>query len=269
MKYKNYSNLLNYFWVFIIIFLFAGGFRLLTQIFGAIIGLLINFLPLLIFGYIFYRLFFSIKKNTQIQDSIKTSSIDHQHFVELAVRIITFVIKADRKIEQAEIDSVLKFFEEKLHFTKEKVLWISDLLAASLKQEDNLDDICDQVNNEFSYEAKLILLDLIYRVAASDNEIVGEELKVIEKMVRFLAIPKKDVERISAQYSKYIDQDLMHLKMLGLENKTTDEEIKKAYREAAQKYHPDKVAHLGEEFKQMAEEKMREINKSYEYLTQK
>ena len=44
------------------------------------------------------------------------------------------------------------------------------------------------------------------------------------------------------------------------------EEIKKAFRTLSMQYHPDKVAHLGEEFKRVAEEKMKEINGAYHYF---
>jgi DnaJ-class molecular chaperone len=44
------------------------------------------------------------------------------------------------------------------------------------------------------------------------------------------------------------------------------EEIKKAYRELANKYHPDKVNHLGEEFKQLAEKRFKEIEEAYRKL---
>jgi DnaJ like chaperone protein len=43
-------------------------------------------------------------------------------------------------------------------------------------------------------------------------------------------------------------------------------QIKKAYRRLAMKFHPDRVGHLGEEFLQEAEIKMKEINEAYEYL---
>jgi len=32
------------------------------------------------------------------------------------------------------------------------------------------------------------------------------------------------------------------------------------------KYHPDKVSHLGEEFQQIAKEKSQEINRAYEMV---
>ncbi|MCP3874440.1 MAG: DnaJ domain-containing protein, partial [Desulfobacteraceae bacterium] len=42
--------------------------------------------------------------------------------------------------------------------------------------------------------------------------------------------------------------------------------IKKSYRKLSMKYHPDKVSHLGDEFKKVAEEKMKDINAAYDYF---
>jgi DnaJ like chaperone protein len=43
-------------------------------------------------------------------------------------------------------------------------------------------------------------------------------------------------------------------------------EIERAYRRMLAKYHPDKVAHLGEEFQHIAHEKVITIKKAYEML---
>jgi hypothetical protein len=53
---------------------------------------------------------------------------------------------------------------------------------------------------------------------------------------------------------------------LGLKPGATVEEIREAYRVAAAKYHPDKVAHLGKEFQQLAHEKFVAIQRAYERL---
>ena len=44
------------------------------------------------------------------------------------------------------------------------------------------------------------------------------------------------------------------------------EEIKTAYRKLASQYHPDKVAHLGKEFQELAEQKFKEIQEAYQKL---
>jgi DnaJ like chaperone protein len=55
---------------------------------------------------------------------------------------------------------------------------------------------------------------------------------------------------------------------LGIEPTATNDELKKAYRRMAMKYHPDKVANAGEEIRQQATEKFRGINEAYEYIKQ-
>ncbi|MBW1956146.1 MAG: DnaJ domain-containing protein [Deltaproteobacteria bacterium] len=55
--------------------------------------------------------------------------------------------------------------------------------------------------------------------------------------------------------------------VLGVRPGASSEEIKKAYRELANKYHPDKVDHLGEEFKALAAKRFKEIQSAYEILT--
>lgn len=44
------------------------------------------------------------------------------------------------------------------------------------------------------------------------------------------------------------------------------EEISAAYRRLVREYHPDKVANLAPEFRELAEQRMKEINAAYEQL---
>lgn len=52
--------------------------------------------------------------------------------------------------------------------------------------------------------------------------------------------------------------------VLGVSPEASDEEIKKAYRELAKKYHPDKYANT--DLAELAGEKMKEINAAYEEI---
>ncbi len=54
--------------------------------------------------------------------------------------------------------------------------------------------------------------------------------------------------------------------ILGLPRNAPPEEITRAYRQLAAKYHPDKVQHLGEEFQHLAEERFKEIQAAYDEL---
>src|SRR5579863_4065006 len=54
--------------------------------------------------------------------------------------------------------------------------------------------------------------------------------------------------------------------ILGLDRKCTEDDIKKAYRTLAIKWHPDKHNQDTEENKKIAEDKFKEINRAYEIL---
>jgi len=75
---------------------------------------------------------------------------------------------------------------------------------------------------------------------------------------------KRDESRTctsSAEFSKWDPYEI-----LGLERSASQEEIKSAYRQLAGKYHPDKVEHLGEEFKTLADSRFKEIQRAYQEL---
>ena len=57
--------------------------------------------------------------------------------------------------------------------------------------------------------------------------------------------------------------------VLDVSRDASPEEIKKAYKKLANKYHPDKVLHLGEEFRKLAEERFKEIQEAYRELMPK
>ncbi len=57
--------------------------------------------------------------------------------------------------------------------------------------------------------------------------------------------------------------------ILGLDPSATQDEIKTAYRELANKYHPDKVAHLGKELQDLADQRFKQIQDAYDQLVRK
>ena len=54
--------------------------------------------------------------------------------------------------------------------------------------------------------------------------------------------------------------------VLEISGKASQEDIKQAFRRLANKYHPDKVSHMGDEFKELAERRFKEIQEAYQKL---
>ena len=55
--------------------------------------------------------------------------------------------------------------------------------------------------------------------------------------------------------------------VLEIDSSASVEEIKKAYRKMARKYHPDLVANLGPEHSKAAEEKFKKVQAAYERIS--
>lgn len=69
--------------------------------------------------------------------------------------------------------------------------------------------------------------------------------------------------------SSSASEESRHAKVLGLTGQITKQEIKAKYRELVTKYHPDKVSHLGDDFLEVAQRKIIEINAAYIYFKKK
>ena len=86
------------------------------------------------------------------------------------------------------------------------------------------------------------------------------EIKVINKISNLLGISNTEYQSIESMFKEDLDSAY---KVLGINSNSTDLEIKKAYRRMANKFHPDKIAHLGEEYKNIAQEKFKSVSDAY------
>ena len=55
-------------------------------------------------------------------------------------------------------------------------------------------------------------------------------------------------------------------KILEITKNATNEEVKKAYRKMAVKFHPDKVSHMGDDYKESAKQKFQKMKDAYEKI---
>ncbi len=175
--------------------------------------------------------------------------------------LIAAVMKADGKVVKAELDYVKEFFVRQFGraTAKEALIMLRDLL----KQEIPLQDVCQQISRNMDYSSRLQLLHLLFGVSASDERIVPQEVEVIERISRYLSITSTDYVSIR---NMFIPETDSAYKILEVEQTASNEEVKKAYRKMAMKYHPDKVSHLGEDFRKTADEKFKKVNEAYERI---
>jgi DnaJ like chaperone protein len=107
------------------------------------------------------------------------------------------------------------------------------------------------------------LVHLLFGLAQADSHVTSAEIDTIHKICGYLGISPADFESIKAMFVK---DTTSAYKVLEVDTNSDEETIKKAYRRMANKYHPDKVNHLGEDFLAVAEDKFKAINTAYQQI---
>ena len=113
------------------------------------------------------------------------------------------------------------------------------------------------------YSSRLEMLHLLFGLAAADNDVNNDEVILLKRIAELLGLSEEDFLSLKAMFVK--DKNSF-FKILDLEPSASDEEVKKAYRKMAMKFHPDKVHHLGPDFQKDAQEKFKKINTAYEEI---
>mgnify|MGYP000451114769 CR=1 FL=1 len=106
----------------------------------------------------------------------------------------------------------------------------------------------------------------------SATRVIGNEDEELKKIIEELNQEKQQQSsdrgkqnKSSQSFDSEITLDRAY-SILGLNRDATVEDIKTAYKQKMKDYHPDRVANLGEEIRDLAAKKTLEINKAYELI---
>ena len=240
------------------------GFLFFTALGGALL-LLLTF-----WGFSYY-----VRRRVSTYQATQTEV--HQRFVELLVNILVKIAQADGRFTRAELNTILNFFQYNLRYNQDQMYWVKQLVKEARDTDTDLRQLLDEFRAGFAYEPRLILLELVYQIIHTKQPPPENELLLARDIARILQISVFDQRTIEAKYMYRQRQESataaqteeQYYAVLGLEKGADFSEIKKAYRKLSMQYHPDKVGHLGEEFKKIAEEKMKEINVAYGHFEKK
>ncbi|GGW37990.1 TerB family tellurite resistance protein [Arenibacter certesii] len=191
---------------------------------------------------------------------ITNQSVSPADFELNLLSLCSIVIKADGVVSPREMEYVQQYFVGT--YGKEKANAIFRTFNEVVKKREvSAEKICTYLNQRTRYEVRLQLLHFLFGIAQADGTVRQAEIDKIREIAGYFRVSKIDFESIKAMFIKSADNAY---KILEIDRSATDEEIKKAYRRMAKKYHPDRVNTENEAIKRGAEEKFKEVQKAYE-----
>lgn len=186
---------------------------------------------------------------------------------DLAISLVVLtaaVMKADGRSTHGELNHVRKFFTRQ--FGARHSAELVRLLRDVLKREIPLRQVCLQIRGHLSHSDRLQVMHYLIGLARADGSVHIAERKVLQRIAADLGISTKDLESLDAMFRGPTVANAYTI--LEVDPNASDEEVKKAYRRMAMKHHPDRSAHLGEEFQKAAGEKFRKVQEAWERVAQ-
>ena len=227
-----------------------------------------------------------------------------QQFEEQMLTLIAFVAKADNnRLLQSEFDYCKQYFQRTFPHSdiSQLMLKFRDILNAD-DTASACQEACEKIRQYATIHEKMAILQCLFGFATADGNAHQQELEAIRRISGWCGVDNITYEALKMMYvgfsysstygsggygggysggygGGYYDQSggssyMPHsgpslddcYKILEVSPDATDEEVKKAYRVAAMKHHPDKVSHLGEDVRKKAEEKFAKVNEAYDKI---
>lgn len=187
-------------------------------------------------------------------------------FEEALLVLIAATMKADGHVLQSELDFVKKYLLQILgeERAKKALLRLRDIL----KMDIDVGRATMTIRYSLQYSSRLEIIHVLYGLANADGNVAPEERDLIFRIAYAIGLSRADTQSIFSSFADFQSESSLAdaYKVLEISENATDEEVKKAYRTMAKKFHPDKLAGLGQEAQQNAANKFRKVQEAYEQI---
>lgn len=192
------------------------------------------------------------------QPNFNTPQTSHNDFVISLLILSASVMKSDKRVLRSELDYVKRFLLQQFG-TQEAERQLL-LLREFLTKDYNIEQVSNQIKQYMEYPSRLQLLHFLFGLANADGQVHSSEILIITEIADTIGINSGDFDSIKAMFVK---DTTSAYRILEITPEATDDELKKAYRRMALKYHPDRVAHLGLDVQKAANSKFQELSAAY------
>ena len=175
-----YSGNIGCLWLALIVLLIGGTPLLfgLLRVFGAFV------LVTLVAGAAFS---WWLRRHAVIEYA-RTRRTESRRFVELLVALLVRLAKSDGALDRREVTAIRHFFQYGLGYHGEQLLWIRDLIKTSQSSGQDVSELCRELREGFSLQERLIVLQVLARVAEADGMLTAEEMGFIRRVGQLLGL---------------------------------------------------------------------------------
>lgn len=214
-----------------------------------------------ILGYFFTSRLEKLAEAASVYDEDQTWNQGQRNSFFMSLLVLsTAVIKADGKTTSEEMSRLREFFAR--NFGSQAASEAEEIVRELLQKDFNLYEVCGQIRSCMDYHQRLQLYHFLVSLGSCDG-LHQREVDVLETIASNIGLSKSDSDSIMAQFRPSNDSNY---RILEIDPNATDDEVRRAYRKMAVKYHPDKVATLGEDVQKAAEEKFKAVSQAYEAI---
>ncbi len=233
---------------------------------GAIIGFASSGIPGAAFGLLIgmYIDRMSSGEDAPSIDRPPTASARSYDFRDNLLILIAAIMKADGALLKSELDLVKQMLVRTYGEEEARILLLR--LREYTKQTHNLAQVCRDLRMRMGYSQRLEIVHVLFRISRADGNISQSELQILQMVSTQLGISTPDFLSLRAMFVSSPDSDYQ---ILEIKPEASDEEVKKAYRKMAMRFHPDRLGDLSMAEKKQAEEKFVRVHKAYESIRKK
>lgn len=190
--------------------------------------------------------------------------VDQGTFVTCLVVILTKIATTNGALLSSQIHVLHKFFKKNLNYDSEELKFVDKAIAETQRLDPDIAPFVKEYKKASGEHYNFLLLALAYQIALTGDSLTTNAQELINLLAEKLGVSYSAHDQIRQKYS--LGNTRNPYTILGLDYSVNAEEIKKAYRLKAGQYHPDRVAHLGDEKVEDAHIRFLEIQEAFEEL---
>lgn len=200
---------------------------------------------------------------------------------KVLISTVLFLYYYINKNQSITIERLLTAIKLNIH-SDEKILEVFKNNYSELKSNSENLEIMHELKEDLKSNDKSMVLHLSLKIISSLGDLNENDIEYILYWFSLIGITKYEVYQFINEYffvinfaEDIIDEQLnripeilrKYIFILGVTGEYTKDNIKKTFYENAKKYHPDKVRHLDESERILAEKIFKEKQQAYEILS--